>query len=316
MVSIIVCGAFLTVALGVGLGIGLRHEEAASTVASTTILITSAASNPASSPTSTSTSSPSSVPALPHSIINDTSLAAVTALNGDKHIFFQAANGSLRPTVFGQAASSWATEADFITTGSLPRNNTPIVAIDISSEGSDEIHLFYASTDDVITAIVYIVSQPSSFFGSLTPMNNSFPIAKGSRTLTISSMPPRNGTLAEALLLYKSPVNEVTILHGYFFPINTTGDKTLAIQWVWQNISDAVSASLDAPDPYLINPSNIRLSPPLSACSSPPQMSLMFFNPNALTNASAPPLYYIQFTKWVDLRKSSLNTFVLPCREI
>ena len=281
--------ALLAIGLGVGLGIGLRHDEASPPSGPTTSTPTTPASLTISSPSTTST------PTLKSGILNDTSLAAVTSPDGNRHVFFQDFKGSLRHTVFDQAANSWTNEPDNITTSSAPRLHTPLAAISIKFGGSGEIHVFFLNTDGFVTAALYVVD--SGFIGSPNPMNNTFLAAADTRTLSISSMSlSENGTVAEAILLYEAPSGNITTLRGYFSP----GDSTTN-EWLWQNVSEAIYSSFDNVDTWL--------SPPLgSDCFilRPSQMVYFgFFNPNAISNSTASPLYFIQFNNWTGSRKYS-----------
>ena len=274
--------AVVAIALGVGLGIGLKRDPASSPSDST-------ASSPLVSPLPTiSSPSATSTPTLKHGILNDTSLAAVTSLDGNRHVIFQDFNGSLRHTVYDQAPSSWINEADFVSAGSIPRNNTPLAAININGGGSGEIHVFSINTAGIVTATLYFLDD--DLVGSPNPMNSTFLAATSSRTLSISSMPSsENGTVAEAILLYEAPSGNITTLRGYFSPGSSTD-----VGWLWYNASEIIYSSFDNTGTWL--------SPPIgSTCSS--IVYFAFFNPNAISNTTASPLYLMQFNNWTELRK-------------
>ena len=274
--------ALLCTALGAGLGVGLRNNEASSisTSTATTAL------------TPTTTDAPS--PPLKRGILNDTSLATVTTFEGNRHVFFQDLNGSLRHTVFYQGANSWANEADYVNLASSARNHTPIAAIKLGAEilGFDRILIFYVSIENVLASTLYGVHAANILNGNL--MNNSFPVVTGSRTLSVTQMALSQNETTEAVLLYEAPGADFTALHGYLSASESNP------QWLWQNVSEAVYSQLDK--------SNVRLSPPFASgpsSSEPAQVvKILIFNSNALSDATTSPLYFIYL---------GLRRFQNPC---
>ena len=245
------------------------------------------------STSSATPSAPSST--LQHGILNDTSLAAVTSSDNNRHVFFQDFNGSLRHTVFDQSANSWTNEADFVSTNSPPRNHTPLAAISINSGGLGEIHVFFVNTSNVLTAALYMLD--TGLVGSRNPMNDSFAVATKSRSLSMTPMPlSQTGTSAEAVMTYEAPGGNITALRGYFSPGSST-----TTQWLWQNVSDAVYSSF--------NGTGTSLSAPIGSTASytpGPGLSFYFtfFNSEALSDIKASPLYLVNFKNWTGLCKS------------
>ena len=78
---------------------------------------------------------------LTHGILDDSSFAAVTAPGGDRYVFFQDINGSLRQALYSPTTLSWTADIALIIPGSADaRNNTPLSAtINIAIDDSDEV---------------------------------------------------------------------------------------------------------------------------------------------------------------------------------
>ena len=76
-----------------------------------------------------------------HGILDDSSFAAVTAAGGNRYVFFQDINGSLRQASYSPTTLSWTAGMDLIIPGSIDaRNHTPLSAtIDVAFDGSDEV---------------------------------------------------------------------------------------------------------------------------------------------------------------------------------
>ena len=93
----------IVVILGVGLGIGLKEKQVINNGNGG-----SSGSTPSSNSTSTSNATSSSnhtTPVLARGIINDTSLTSVMTLDGNRHVFLQDINGTLRHAVFSSVAN-------------------------------------------------------------------------------------------------------------------------------------------------------------------------------------------------------------------
>lgn len=141
--------AVLIVAVGAGVGVSVSHRHAASkasvsggdngaspspTTSGSSVSGTSAAPASAVSTAGSSSSGPQgSAPGAPgtkfahHGIMEDTSIAAVTTLDGTRHVIFQDIGGSLRQMVYSASSKSWATGTNAIITGGA-RDHTPIAA--------------------------------------------------------------------------------------------------------------------------------------------------------------------------------------------
>ena len=270
----------LAIALGVGLGVGLHNHRNFSDAPTAT------SSAPASSQT------PSVVP-INHGVLNDTSLAAVS-YNGDRYIFFQDINSTIRSKRFSTSASSWLPSSDWIYDGPVPRNNTPITAIEIDSTTEPVVLVFYIATNNTLAAKLYPLAGGGSFVAS-DVLSSSFFTRPFTRSLSVarlqsttSAVLPNSSTPSvlkdEIFLFYESPVGNVTILHGsYYFLDNSS---TLRDRWIWQNISDSF---------YPQNSSQSEggwLGTPFSALTDIeklPILSTCFFNPASLYDTASPP---------------------------
>ena len=272
----------IAIALGVGLGVGLTHRDA-----------TLAPSVTAASSSSTP------LPILKNGILNDTSLAAVTTAEGNRHIFFQDINGSLRHNVYDQSSNKWLNGTDYLDSDLPPRNLTPIAAFAITDF---LILIHFVSTNDFLSATSFDIGGGSSQGHVPGLMNDSFPVAPGSRTLSLAQMASNdlNGTTSipstQVMLMYEATDGNITTLLSTY--ANNFVDNTLPL--TWQNTSEIAyswvsSAWLTA-----------WLSPPLSlSCVAPdfgglePQaVFISFFNGAALSNSTAPAGYWLSVTNW------------------
>ena len=113
----------IAAALGLGLGLGLglsrkdKNDTNPSTVQSSTTGSPTTVSTPA-QPAATDT-------ALQHSILANTSIAAVTLPNGYRHVYLQEKSGAFRRAIYSPQASLWQASADSSLATSA-KSNTPL----------------------------------------------------------------------------------------------------------------------------------------------------------------------------------------------
>lgn len=270
----------------------MKHQSTSPTPASST-------STPSSSNSTTSVQPTSTSGTLTNGVLSDTSLAAITTSEGNRHVFFQDFNQSLRHAVFAQSANTWLNGADYISTSPLPRNLTPIAVVEIrvepSQAGFNFLHLFYIDINGFIAASSYLPGQSFGKNPTPPPMNSSFQVASASRTLSVTQIAPsQNGTLAEAVLLYETPTGNITALHGYFSGTSSTS------QWVWENVSEAISAPLQKYGTWL--------RPPLaSSCRQLPghtqQVNICFSSPHPFSSALPNLIACADYAGWTGLCK-------------
>lgn len=103
--ELMIMASLVAIAIGIGVGIGIwRHHDHGS--------------HRSSSPNSTNAT---------QYILNDTSLAALVLPDGDRHLFFQDNNGTIRRAIKSLTESQW-TISPSLDLGSSPKNHTPIAA--------------------------------------------------------------------------------------------------------------------------------------------------------------------------------------------
>ena len=194
----------------------------------------------------------STSPVLKHGALNDTSFAAASASNGDRHVFFQDINGTLRHATYIDSFSTWLESVDYIPTVRQPRNRTPLSAIEVmQSPDPDYFNLYYIDTNDTLAAIEY---APNGYPLTTPPhmLNDTFSASTSARSLSVSRLystgapsynfnASYNNTviLDELLLFYQSYNDNVTVLRGTNFvfmssSISTSTNST----WVWQNVTE------------------------------------------------------------------------------
>ena len=213
----------VSIGLGGGLGLGLHNQQASSTSASA------------------STASPSRSP-LVNGALKDTSLASLLTADGNRHLFFQDVNGTLRRAQFSVATNSWLPSIDFILTLQQPRNHTPISAIQVPIGMS--MNIYYVDVNDTLSVVQY--SNSGGNMGTLSGpgvllnlQNETIPVSSSARSLSVSRIPSNDSNAVpsipnstnvqdEYLLFYENPNNSVSVMHGhYFFTESSDG-------WTWK----------------------------------------------------------------------------------
>ena len=309
-IGLVVAILLLALALGVGLGVGL-HKQDNSSVAPTATASGAAISSVAVSSPPASSQTPSSVP-LNHGALNDTSLAAVS-FNGDRHLFFQDINSTIRHKRYSGSAGSWLPSNDWIANGPVPKNNTPIAAIECQTIGGsgDVINVFYIATNDTLAVASYV---PVGFDQGEEPvLNNSYLTLPSTRSLSVarlqsnvSSTPnvPTDSVPSvlkdELFLFYESPESNVTILHGLYYLVGTSQGFT--DKWVWQNVSDSFypQNSSQSQGGWLGSPFSASTSDTAQENGAAAGLSAFFFNPASVYDATSPAyldIYLSNFTQ-------------------
>jgi hypothetical protein len=288
LATVIICVALLAIGLGVGLGLSLKNNGSSSSGTSanpTTI--------PTPNTTSTSTSISSNPSSLSHKILNDTSIAAITTIDGNRNVFFQASNGSLQHTVFDTTFNTWAQYADFVLTPLMPRNNTPLAAISIAP---GEISLLYVSSNNSLTAARYVDTSSNEVS---TPMNYSLLVAENTKVLSLTTIPFNQTapapdalqTLAKVMMLYEKPNSNITLLEGTLVQNMSSAAPFLNYQWLWKDVSEIVYSQLEANNLWAGPPVSLYFLPSGTQPNDMGDLYMTFFNNYALTNESAPFLY-------------------------
>ena len=293
IIAIIANVIILALALGIGLGVGLRRSETSSSVSA-----------------STNTS-------IRNGVLNDTFLTAVMTSEGNRHVVFQDMNGTLRHKIFvlnGQAdgqgnGGSWSNAENFLVTDPRPRNNTPIAGMWPLIQ--DQVHVWFVDEDDHLAGVNFNTgpNNPNlASSASASLMNGSLAVAKGSQMLAVSQFPGfEKETLTQAIMFYEAadrPEN-ITTLQGFL--TNSSG----VTSWTWYNISDIIDAPLKDSGTWLSSPlgslsvhfpnydtSNVTINGTLNYT-----LRINFFNPDAVSNTSASPSWFLQFNNWTDLCK-------------
>lgn len=61
--------------------------------------------------------------------MDNTSIAATTLSNGNRHVYFQENTGALRRAIFSSQAGVWQPFADVAQIASRPENKTPLAVV-------------------------------------------------------------------------------------------------------------------------------------------------------------------------------------------
>ena len=67
-------------------------------------------------------------PKLTHSIVDNSALSVVTTPDGNRHLFFQEVDGTIRQAFYNGSTQSWLVSRALVISSNA-RNNTPIASI-------------------------------------------------------------------------------------------------------------------------------------------------------------------------------------------
>ena len=128
--------------------------------------------------------SSSTAPTFTRGALNDTSLAAVLTSDGNRHLFLQDINGTLRHAVFSSVENLWLSNVDYLLpddTFSPPRLGTPITTIYPSAINNDfeTILVYYVNVENTLSLIYYDTSAGK--VDSSDILNRSIAIEPNSR---------------------------------------------------------------------------------------------------------------------------------------
>ncbi|CAD6586035.1 MAG: hypothetical protein ASARMPREDX12_002178 [Alectoria sarmentosa] len=238
---LMIIAMIVAAAIAVGVGVGIwRHREHASHKSSTVI-------NPP------APQSHNITPAAQF-ILNDTSLAALSLSNGDRHLFFQDNTGRIRRTIRTESNNQWSTSL-YLNLSSNPKNYTPLVAtayegLEAAGKGA-EIGLLYVSESHILIS--------------------------------------GNSTTNLALLYYESPTGKPSALVQRIIPSSIEGQGQIK----WVDISSQESQSLpddfrNVPEPDQLSftlyesDTNATFSTPFTSATNFTDSAIgaLFYSPN------------------------------------
>ena len=292
----VLIAVLIAIALGIGLTLGLKHSEPL-------------AGSPIPSPNATA------APIIRNGILNDTSIAAITTQDGNRHIFFQDFNGSLRHTSFDQSANSWLPVSQYIQTDAVPRKFTPLAVVEIDqanyfSDTGPIMSIFLTTMNNSLANVKY--AMPGLTEGT-DMMNGSFLLAPNSRTLSVTQT-VNNANLSvaanpEIILAYEDLSHNITTFYGNYTYIYHPDDGAFE-EWIWQNVSQPVgSAIASRSDTWRGSPIAISVMSENTDEQNPnitsTHVCFAYFNPDALVNQSAAPVYLATFDDWSSSSEST-----------
>ncbi|MCJ1334162.1 hypothetical protein MMC10_010869 [Thelotrema lepadinum] len=275
---LVILGTIVAICLGVGLGVGLSKNASNSQA-------TSATSTSSAGPTPTSAGSSNGTPLTQHGVLNNTSLAACISFDGDKHVFFQDVNGSIRHAI-SSGPSTWSSTVDFLPISPQPQNNTPldVYLINTPTQSKPIMSIFYLSADNVIQAMTF---SPGSSPIPGVFNTTEFAIPPTGKTLSVSRVITNNSNFDNnALLFYETSSGNITGHYGSFVPDNA--GSSLSGTWTWSTLI----STLTNQD---ITKRNGWLGPPIAVdtfsnvgepSNGAPVTVVTSFNPSALYNSS------------------------------
>ena len=147
-------------------------------------------------------------------------------------------------------------------------------------------------------------------------MNGSFLLAPNSRTLSLTQTVVSGSNVnfsaianPQIILAYEDPSHNITTLYGNYTYIGNPNDG-FSNEWFWQNVSDTVdSAITNRSSTWLGSPVAISVMSENTDEQNPnitsTHVCLAYFNPDALVNQSAAPVYLATFDDWSSSSESS-----------
>ena len=279
---LIILATILAICLGVGLGIGLTKNANDGQATGGTPTTPSA---PLQSSTGSNNGTSGGPTTTQHGVLNGTSLAACVSFNGDKHVFFQDLNGSIRHAISSDP-NAWSSTIDFLPISPQPQNNTPldVYLINTPSQSKPSMSIFYLSEGNSLQAMTYTPGSPPILGNSNT---TEFGIPPAGRTLSVSRVITNNtGFDNNALLFYETSSGNITGHYGSFVP--DEGGSSVSGTWTWSTLI----STLTNPD---ITKRNGWLGPPIAVdtfsnvgppSNGAPVTVITSFNPSALYNSS------------------------------
>ncbi|KAL9071738.1 MAG: hypothetical protein Q9161_004002 [Pseudevernia consocians] len=252
----IVLGLILAAAIAVGVSVGIWHHREHS------LHKPSRFSSPPAPPNPEITPYPNIIYA-PQYILNDTSLAAVSLSNGDRHLFFQDNTGLIRRAVRVQSSGQWTTSPNLNAStdpsskpSSNPKRFTPLTATGPTFQ--KDMSLYYISENGIVSSNFWREGESSweqdQQFGNYSTAVDTrslsislFPMANSSSSLNILG---ENSTANIALLFYETPNGKVSaLLHRLILKIVDENSQAGSFspespQDQWINITSQESKAL------------------------------------------------------------------------
>ena len=223
--------------------------------------------------------------------MNDTSLAAVLTSDGNRHVFLQDINGTLRHAIFSSVANQWLREVDYLLPSrpaALPRLGTPITAMYPWASNLNWILLYYVNVNSSLSAIPYFVPG-GTLLGDV--LDGSIAIKPASRCLSAATVHrSTDDEIQETLLFFEAPSGQVTFYYGQmtFLSAGDWRDMTEVLNAALWRKMGGERASLGCP--CTANPLQTWNN------TNPTTIQAAFFNPDFLANVSAPFATGFDFT--------------------
>ena len=198
-----------------------------------------------------------------HGILDDSSFAAVATPEGNRHVFFQDRNGTLRQATYAQSSSVWNVAMNHLDIDDV-RHLTPIsatvredtnllyVVIPLSLIRSpcrltvEQVYLFYIHANNSLGGQAYspgrgwqgfpAIGQEMGGFGNEFPNLSNFVAAEGSRSLSVSLVP--RAAPVEICIFFEGKNHTMTAMYGAELrpPSNDPS-------WIWKDLTNGTVSS-------------------------------------------------------------------------
>lgn len=217
----LVCFAVAAAAIGVGVYFGRRAKAPTSSVQPT--------------------SQPSNAPFAKHGVLNDSSLAALSLVNGDRRLFYQDYTGQINQAAYSSSSREWPSTFTSVV-ASDAKNYTPLAAVNLVDQAKVQtqgIYLFYVSTNGSLAAVM---DQDGAWTGPgpdhefFDGRISQFVAGTDSRSLSVTEIPDQNST--RMLLIYENSDGFVSMIEGTAFR-----RASRFLDWEWQDLTSKFQSS-------------------------------------------------------------------------
>ncbi|MCJ1324168.1 hypothetical protein MMC10_000830 [Thelotrema lepadinum] len=201
----------------------------------------------------------------PHGIVDNTSLASLLRLNGERHVFFQDQSGIIREAVYQQG--SWNASTDSVVATNA-RSNTPLAAFSVPPKTGaivESLYLYYVSTNNTLSVRLH---EGEWATGPAIQINNLLPVIVNPPSKTISAIFSQDYVSSNysVLILYEKSYGSWSVLS------TITNSNTYD---VWTDLVLS-SASLQS-----AGIESASIQSPITGCSNVPDTGLLGFQAKA-----------------------------------
>ncbi|KAL8856787.1 MAG: hypothetical protein Q9178_006624 [Gyalolechia marmorata] len=219
--SIIAVAVAVVAALGIGLGVGLHRRQ---------VVPPPQELNISSPPTPTPT-------LLPHALMQNTPISAVTLNNTNRHLYFKEQTGAVRRAIYVAQADRWVVDVDARPLSNA-KNDAPIAVVPTPLNADKDVALFYVNSANQLDCADWRGRKGDPLDGC--DWIPRWPVNVAPESIPISVAALRSNESDRALLLtYQNTTQKPVLLLGYYKFRST--DKFL--EWTWQDETEKLATA-------------------------------------------------------------------------